>query len=273
MQIKKAVLPVAGMGTRFFPATKVIPKELLPIVDKPVIQYLVEEAVESGIEEIIFVISEGKECILQHFQEDKKLEEILEKRGKKDVLEKILPLHKMAKFSHVYQDEPRGDGHAILCAQEKVGNEPFLVLFGDDVIQNDVPAAKQLMSHFNGESLIAVEHINKEETGSYGIIDPIHQSDNLYQVKGMVEKPKPEEAPSNLGVIGKYICPPEIFSALKSAKPEGDGEIRLIDGFIELLKSQKIWACVIEGERFDTGKPEGLIAANNAFFKKSLKKE
>ena len=264
-KIKKAVLPVAGMGTRFLPATKVVPKELLPIVDKPVIQYLVEEAVLSGIEDIIFVISRDKELIKKHFSHHPELEAILKDRGKHSLLDKINPIHKMAKFEYVYQDEPLGDGHAILMAEKAVGDEPFLVLFGDDIVKGDVPAAKQLLDNFKGESIIATERIPKEKTILYGIIDPGAKTGKLYEVKGMVEKPEPDKSPSNLGIIGKYVCPPEIFEALKKAPAGKDGEIRLIDGFIELKKHQKIWAAEIEGERFDTGNPEGLAAASKAF--------
>lgn len=265
MKIRKAVLPVAGVGTRFLPATKVVPKELLPIVDKPVIQYLVEEAVLSGIEEIIFVISKGKELIKDHFSHHPELESLLKDRKKHHLLDKINPIHKMATFKYVYQDEPLGDGHAVLMAREAVNNEPFVVLFGDDIVKHDVPAAKQLIDFYKGESVLAVERIPKEKTSLYGVIRPGSQSDRLFEVLGMVEKPKPSEAPSNLGVIGKYVCPPEIFDALKSSAPSKDGEIRLIDGFIKLSESQKIWAVEIEGKRFDTGSPKGLIEASTAF--------
>jgi len=264
-KITKAVLPVAGMGTRFLPVTKVVPKELLPIVDKPVIQYLVEEAVLSGIEEIIFVISKEKELIRKYFAHQPELEETLLRKGKHKLLESVRPLHKLAKFTFVYQNEPLGDGHAILQAEYAVGNKPFLVLFGDDIVKGPVPAAKQLMDAYHGESVIAVERIPREKTSLYGIIDPIQHKDRLYEVKGLVEKPKPAEAPSTLGIIGKYVCPPEIFKALKKAPKGKDGEIRLIDGFIELHKTQKIWAVEIEGERFDTGNPEGLAAAIRAY--------
>jgi len=265
MNIKKAVLPVAGVGTRFMPATKVVPKELLPIVDKPVIQYLVEEAVNSGIEEIIFVISKGKELIKEHFSHQPKTEKFLKDRDKKEILKKIEPIHKMAKFKYVYQNFPHGDGHAVLQAEKDVGNEPFLVLFGDDIVKSKVPAARQLIRKFHGESIIAVEKVSKKDISSYGIIKPGTHKGRLYKVKGLVEKPRPEKAPSNLGIIGKYVCPPEIFTALKNAKRGKDDEIRLIDGFIELSKSQKIWAVQIQGKRFDTGKPRGLVEANNAF--------
>jgi len=265
MNIKKAVLPVAGVGTRFMPATKVVPKELLPIVDKPVIQYLVEEAVNSGIEEIIFVISEFKELIRDYFSPRPELEKFLKERGKAHILKKIEPIHQMADFKYVYQKVPHGDGHAVLQAEKEVGNEPFLVLFGDDIVRSDVPAARQLIDNFNGESVIAVEKVPSSAISSYGVIDPGEQNGKLYEVKGLVEKPSADEAPSDLGIIGKYICPPEIFEALKNADVCKDGECRLIDGFIELSKSQKTYAVQIEGERFDTGKPEGLVKANNAF--------
>ncbi len=267
MKVRKAILPVAGLGTRFFPATKVVPKELLPIVDKPVIQYLVEEAVASGINEIVFVISRGKELIKKHFSHQPELEKFLEAKNKKELVRRIHPLHTMAKFHYVYQDEPNGDGHAILCGEKLIGNEPFLVLFGDDIVKSDVPAAKQLLSNFHGESVIAVQRVLNEEVSSYGIINPGKQSGRLYEVLGMVEKPDPEEAPSDLGIIGKYVCPAAIFKALHEVKPGKDGEIRLIDGLKKILKTQKVWAYAIEGQRFDTGKPSGLVAANNAYLK------
>lgn len=267
MKIRKAVLPVAGVGTRFMPATKVVPKELFPIVDKPVIQYLVEEAVASGAEEIIFVISKGKELIREHFSRQPKIEKFLKDRDKKEILKKIETIHKMAKFRYVYQDFPHGDGHAILQAEKEIGNEPFMILFGDDIVKSDVPAMKQLADHFHGEPVIAVEKVSKKNISSYGVIEPGIRKGRLYEVKGLVEKPSPEEAPSDLGIIGKYICPSEIFTALKNAKKGKDGEIRLIDGLAELGRTERIWAYQIEGERFDTGKAEGLVAANNAFLK------
>ena len=269
MKIKKAVLPVAGMGTRFMPATKVVPKELLPIVDKPVIQYLVEEAINSGIEEIIFVISPDKELIRHHFSHHPELEETLKKRSKHDILEKISPIHGMAKFTYVYQNDPLGDGHAILQAEEAVGNEPFLVLFGDDIVKHEIPAARQLIDRFTGEAIIAVEKVPRESISSYGVVKPGIGSNSeqprLFSVDGMVEKPHPDEAPSDFGVIGKYVCPASIFEAIRQGATGGDGELRLIDGFIKLSENEGIWAYHIEGERFDTGKAEGLIAANNAF--------
>lgn len=268
MKIRKAVLPVAGMGTRFMPATKVIPKELLPIVDKPVIQYLVEEAVLSGIEEIIFVISPDKELIRHHFSHHPELEALLKQRNKHDVVDKISPIHGMAKFSYVYQHEPLGDGHAILQAEGQVDGEPFLVLFGDDIVKHDVPAALQLMKHYQGEAIMAVEKVPRESISSYGVIKPGTArtgQPRLFSVEDMVEKPHADAAPSDFGIIGKYVCPPTIFEAIRLGKHGKDGELRLIDAFLKLSETEGIWACHIEGDRFDTGKAEGLIAANNAY--------
>jgi len=265
MKIRKAVLPVAGMGTRFMPATKVVPKELLPIVDKPVIQYLVEEAVESGIEEIIFVISPDKELIRHHFSHHPELEGILKERGKHDIVEKISPIHDMAKFTYVYQAEPLGDGHAILQAEEAVAGEPFAVLFGDDIVKHDKPAIQQLIDQFKGEVVMAVEQVPKEQISAYGVINPGEKSGRLYKVEGMIEKPHPDEAPSDFGIIGKFVCPASIFEAIRQGSASKGNELRLIDGFIKLSEKEGIWAYHVEGIRFDTGKAEGLIAANNAF--------
>lgn len=268
MKIRKAVLPVAGMGTRFMPATKVIPKELLPIVDKPVIQYLVEEAVESGIEEIIFVISRDKELIRHHFSHHPELEDTLRSRDKHDIADKISPIHQMAKYTFVYQDEPLGDGHAILQAEEAVGGEPFVVLFGDDIVKHHTHATRQLMDQFKGEAIMAVEKVAKEMISSYGVVKPgaPHPDQlRLFAVEGLVEKPEAHEAPSDFGVIGKYICPPTIFEAIRLGSASKGGELRLIDGFIKLSESEVIWAYHIEGDRYDTGKAEGLIAASNAY--------
>ncbi len=253
------------MGTRFMPATKVVPKELLPIVDKPVIQYLVEEAVKSGIEEIIFVISPDKELIRHHFSHHPELEGILKERGKHDIAEKISPIHGMAKFSYVYQNDPLGDGHAILQAEEAVGGEPFAVLFGDDIVKHDVPALQQLIDRFTGEVMMAVEKVPMEHISSYGVISPSEASGRLYRVEHLIEKPEPHEAPSDFGIIGKFVCPASIFEAIRQGSASKGDELRLVDGFTKLSENEGIWAYHIEGERFDTGKAEGLIAANNAF--------
>lgn len=264
-KVTKAILPVAGVGTRFLPVTKVVPKELLPIVDKPVIQYLVEEAVESGIEEIIFVISKGKEAIIDHFRHHPELEELLHKRKKHALLERVKPIHELAEIKFVYQRQPKGDGDAILQARKLIDNEPFVVLFGDDIVKHHTPATQQLLDNFHGEAIMAVEKVTGEAISAYGVIAPQSQEGRKYKVGHMVEKPDYSQAPSDLGVIGKYVCPPEIFEAIEQAGLSQGGEKRLIDGFIQLSNKQSIWAYEIEGVRFDTGQPAGLIAASQAF--------
>ncbi|MFC1600277.1 UTP--glucose-1-phosphate uridylyltransferase GalU [Patescibacteria group bacterium] len=262
-KIRKAVFPAAGYGTRFLPATKAQPKEMLPIVDKPVIQYLVEEAVESGIEEIIIVTGRGKRAIEDHFDHSFELEHMLDAKGKKDMLEMIQKVSNLAKFIYVRQPIPLGDGHAIMCAREVLGDEPFAVMFGDDIVDSKVPALKQLIDVYDktSSSVIGLEKVPKEDTDKYGIVQSCGFDGRVHHLEGMVEKPKPEDAPSNLGVIGKYVCTPEIFEALDAAKPSKDGEIRLIDGFLELIKTQQIYGYELEGQRYDTGNTFGFIQA------------
>ena len=266
-KIKKAVFPAAGLGTRFLPATKAQPKEMLPIVDKPVIQYLVEEAVASGIEEIVIVTGQGKRSIEDHFDRSFELEHTLKTRGKNTVLKEIKHLENLAKFIYVRQNEPLGDGHAILCAKHVVGNEPFAVLFGDDVIDSEVPATKQLMNVFYEKkaSVMALQEVPKEKVSNYGVIEPDDCEGRLCKIKGLVEKPQPNEAPSNLAVVGKYICTPEIFDALEKVKPGKDGEIRLIDGFDILKERQALYGYAFEGKRYDTGDKLGFIKATIDF--------
>jgi UTP--glucose-1-phosphate uridylyltransferase len=266
MKIRKAVLPVAGVGTRFLPVTKSVPKELLPIGNKPVIQLLVEEAVSAGITEIIFVISKQKELIRDYFSHDSDLEIFLRKRNKEHLLKSIQPPGHLVTFSYVYQNEPNGDGDAILKAESIVGKEPFLVLFGDELIKNDVTAAQQMVTHFKGEAIVAVQKVPHEAIPNYGIIETKDDSAALMRVTGMVEKPSLDNAPSDFGMIGKYICPPEIFQAIHFAKPNHDSELRLIDGLRKLCDTQSLWAVNVQGQRFDTGQPEGLLAANNEWY-------
>jgi len=267
-KITKAVFPVAGFGTRFLPATKSQPKEMLPIVDKPVIQYLVEEAVNSGIEEIIIVTGRGKRAIEDHFDHSFELEHNLVEKAKHDLLEEIRGIEKLAKFIYVRQPLPLGDGHAILCAKEVIGNEPFAVLFGDDIVDNqEKPALKQLMETFyeTGCSTIAVTEVEGADISNYGVIKPKAGSGNIYEVESLVEKPKAADAPSNLGIIGKYVVTPEIFKYLEQAQASHSNEIRLIDGFRELIKEQKIYARIVEGKRYDAGTKIGLIKATIDF--------
>ncbi|MBU0727512.1 UTP--glucose-1-phosphate uridylyltransferase, partial [Patescibacteria group bacterium] len=223
---------------------------------------------DSDISQVVFIVPEDNKAILEYFKPKPKIENILKKRGNKALLAKLKKTEKdfeKISFTAAVQKEPKGDGHAVLQAKDAVGNEPFLVLFGDDIVKGDIPAAKQLIDSFAGEVVMAVEQVPKDSISSYGVIEPGQQRGRLYEIKGLVEKPSADEAPSDLGIIGKYVCPPEIFEALENSTHGQDGEIRLIDGFIKLGESQKLWAYNIEGERFDTGKAKGLVAANNAF--------
>lgn len=266
-KIRKAVFPAAGFGTRFLPVTKSLPKEMLPIVDKPVIQYLVEEAVAAGIEEIIIVTGRGKRSIEDHFDYSFELEHTLVEKGKHNLLKEVQGIANLAKFVYVRQPMPLGDGHAILCAKELIGDEPFAVLFGDDIVDHKIPAIKQLINVYNqtGGSVIGLEKVDKKETDQYGIIKPKNQNGRIYEIENLVEKPTPAKAPSNLAIIGKYIVTPEIIQALEKSKPSHGGEIRLIDGFRELKKKQKVFGYEIEGKRYDTGNKLGLITATIDF--------
>jgi len=268
-KIRKAVFPAAGFGTRFLPVTKSLPKEMLPIVDKPVIQYLVEEAVAAGIEEIIIVTGRGKRSIEDHFDYSFELEHTLVEKGKHSLLKEVQGIANLAKFVYVRQPMPLGDGHAILCAKELIGDEPFVVLFGDDIVDHKIPAIKQLINVYNktGRSVIGLEKVDKKETDQYGIIKPKKQKQpgRIYEIENLVEKPSPEKAPSNLAIIGKYVVTPEIIKALEKSKPSHGGEIRLIDGFRELKKKQAIYGYEIEGKRYDTGNKLGLITATIDF--------
>jgi UTP--glucose-1-phosphate uridylyltransferase len=266
-KIRKAVFPAAGYGTRFLPATKAQPKEMLPIVDKPVIQYLVEEAVASGIEEIIIVTGRGKRAIEDHFDHSFELEHTLVEKNKHDLLEKVRNVSDLAKFIYVRQPMPLGDGHAVMCAREIVGDEPFAVMFGDDIVDNKVPALKQLIDVYEKTncSVIGLNQVPKEQTQNYGVIKSCDKEGRTHHIEDLVEKPKPKDAPSNLAIIGKYVVTPEIFEALENATPSRDGEIRLIDGFLELIKHQQIYGYELEGKRYDAGHKLGLIEATIDF--------
>lgn len=265
--IRKAIFPVAGFGTRFLPATKAQPKEMLPIVDKPVIQYLVEEAVAAGITDIIMVTGRGKRAIEDHFDSNFELEHTLVEKDKQDLLEEIRNISKLANFIYVRQPKPLGDGHAILCARNLIGDEPCAVLFGDDIIDGKVPAIKQLIDVYNetGCSVIGLKEVPKADISNYGVIGGRNIHDGLYEVEQLVEKPKPEKAPSNLAIIGKYIITPEIFDSIEKSGRSAGGEQRLIDGFEVLLKKQRIYGQVLEGKRYDTGQKIGLIQATIDF--------
>jgi UTP--glucose-1-phosphate uridylyltransferase len=264
--VRKAVFPAAGLGTRFLPATKAQPKEMLPLVDKPIIQYGVEEAVASGVDIIILVTGRGKNAIEDHFDVSVELETFLEARGKKTLLDEVRKISNMMNVAYVRQGEPLGLGHAVLVARELVGDEPFAVILGDDVIDANPPALKQLINVFerlNGP-VLAVERVPREAVSSYGIIAPApaaNLGEGIFQVLDLVEKPSASEAPSDLAIIGRYILTPDIFPALAATKSDRTGEIQLTNGLRELLKSRPIYACEVKGVRHDTGNKLGFLKA------------
>ena len=269
--IKKAVFPVAGLGTRFLPATKANPKEMLPIVDKPLIQYAVEEAIQSGITELIFVTGRNKRSIEDHFDKNVELEASLIASNKNLLLESIrsiIPSH--VKCIYIRQSEPLGLGHAVLQAKTIINDEPFAVLLADDLTDADTPVLKQLILQHQKEqsSVIAIEDIPKEKTVQYGIVDVGDSKNNLYKINSIVEKPQPKDAPSTLGVIGRYVFNAEIFDCLEKIKPGKGGEIQLTDAIQMLLGQQAIFAYLFEGKRYDCGDKLGFIKANIEFSKK-----
>lgn len=267
MKIRKAVFPAAGLGTRFLPATKAQPKEMLPLVDKPTIQYVVEEAVEAGIEDIVIITGRGKRAIEDHFDVSFELEYNLRNKGKFEELEQIRHISEMLTVCYVRQKQPLGLGHAILTAKDIIGQEPFAVLLGDDIIYSRSPCIKQLMQVYNRYncSVIAVQRVDKKEVQSYGIIDSREIEPQIYRVLDLIEKPDPEEAPSNLAIMGRYILTPEIFDALSHVKPDQRGEIQLTDGLKFLLEKQVVYGYEFEGTRYDTGNKLGFLIATVEF--------
>lgn len=264
--VRKAVFPAAGLGTRFLPATKAQPKEMLPLVDKPIIQYGVEEAVASGVDNIILVTGRGKNAIEDHFDVNIELETFLEARKKMDQLEEVRKISSMINVAYVRQGEPLGLGHAVLVTAELVGNEPFAVILADDVIDAEPPALKQMMDVYDkvGGPVLAVERVPADQVSSYGIVDILPGAplgDGIYQVRDLVEKPPKEEAPSNLAIIGRYILTPDIFPALRATASDRTGEIQLTNGLKKLLQQRKIYACEIQGSRHDTGNKLGYLKA------------
>ncbi|MFL0253174.1 UTP--glucose-1-phosphate uridylyltransferase GalU [Clostridium neuense] len=263
MKVKKAVIPAAGLGTRFLPATKAQPKEMLPIVDKPTIQYIVEEAVASGIEEILIITGKNKRAIEDHFDKSVELENELESKGKKDLLKIARDISNLANIYYIRQKEPNGLGHAISCARTFVGNEPFAVMLGDDVVDSKKPCLKQLMDCYNQykTTIVGVQKVNHSDVYKYGIIDGMHIEDNVYKVKDLVEKPKVQEAPSDIAILGRYIITPEIFEILASTRPGKGGEIQLTDALRSLMQSEAMYACAFEGRRYDVGDKLGFLEA------------
>jgi UTP--glucose-1-phosphate uridylyltransferase len=265
MKIKKAILPVAGFGTRFLPATKAQPKEMLPIVDKPVIQYLVEEVVAAGIEEIIFVTGRGKRAIEDHFDISYELEKTLVEKNKQDLLKAVRGISSLAKFSYVRQSMPLGDGHAVLQATNIINREPVLVIFGDSLYDSQVPTAKQLIEVYEkyGESVVGLSQIEKSEVSKFGVIEGEKLENNVYKINRFVEKPQPEEAKSNLVAVGKYIITPEIFDVLAQLKTGKSGEIRLADAFDSMLANNRpVYGKELEGEWLDTGDKFNFMKAS-----------
>jgi UTP--glucose-1-phosphate uridylyltransferase len=261
--IRKAVCPAAGLGTRFLPATKAQPKEMLPLVDKPIIQYGVEEAVASGIDNIILVTGRGKNAIEDHFDVSVELESFLEARGKKEQLDEIRKISNLINFSYVRQGEPLGLGHAVLTTKLLVGDEPFAVILGDDVIDADPPAIRQMIDVFEelDGPVLAIERVPRETVSSYGIIDAEQVRPGVYRIRDMVEKPPINEAPSDLAIIGRYVLTPDIFPALEKIGKDRTGEIQLTNGLRQLLKSRPIYGCQIDGVRHDTGNKLGFLKA------------
>ena len=262
-KIKKAIIPAAGLGTRFLPATKAQPKEMLPIVDKPTLQYIIEEAIHSGIEEILIVTGRSKKSIEDHFDRSVELELELEKKGKTDMLKMVQDISNMVNIHYIRQKEPKGLGHAIYCAKSFIGNEPFAVLLGDDIVDAKTPCLKQLIDCYNEyqTTILGVQEVPDSEVNKYGIINAKSIEDNVYKIKDMIEKPNLNEAPSNIAILGRYILTPTIFDILETQQPGKGGEIQLTDALRTLVKSEALYAYIFEGKRYDVGDKLGFLEA------------
>ena len=267
MKVRKAVIPAAGLGTRFLPITKSVPKELLPILDKPMLQYVVEEAAEAGIEQVIIVTAPGKESIAAYFQPRPELERSLADAGAADLLRRVQETADLAEVSFVIQEQPLGLGHAILTAQDAVGEEPFAVILPDDIIAHRPGLLSQMLAALpdSGAGMLAVERLPWEVIQNYGVVDAEPAHDRVYRIRRLVEKPAREEAPSNLTVVGRYLLPPEIFECLQRTPPGARGEIQLTDGIGRLLQSAEVYASEFLGSRYDGGTPLGLLQASLEF--------
>lgn len=267
MKVRKAVIPAAGFGTRFLPATKAVPKEMLPIIDKPTIQYIAEEAVNAGIEELLIIVSRGKDAIMNHFDKAFELETILERDGKEEMLNAIREVSDKLNVCFVRQQEQKGLGHAVLCAKTFVGNEPFAVMLGDDVVVSEKPCIGQLMEQYDkyGASVLGVQKVGMEHVSKYGIVDCEHVEGRMYKLKGMVEKPKMEDAPSDVAVLGRYVITPGIFECLERTPKGAGGEIQLTDALVLLSEKEDIYAYDFEGKRYDIGNKQGFLQATVDF--------
>ncbi|MEW8961312.1 UTP--glucose-1-phosphate uridylyltransferase GalU [Paraclostridium dentum] len=270
--VKKAIIPAAGLGTRFLPATKSQPKEMLPIVDKPTLQYIIEEAINSGIEEILIITGRNKKSIEDHFDKSVELELELQQKGKTEMLEMVQEISNMVNIHYIRQKEPKGLGHAIHCAKSFIGDEPFAVLLGDDIVDSDTPCLKQLIDAYDEykTSILGVQEVAREDTNKYGILDCKYIEDRVYKVKDMIEKPNVEEAPSNIAILGRYIITPAIFEILENQAPGKGGEIQLTDALKTLVSHEAIYAYNFEGRRYDVGDKLGFLEATIDF---ALKKE
>ena len=265
--VKKAIIPAAGLGTRFLPATKAQAKEMLPIVDKPTLQYIIEEAIESGIEEILIVTGRNKKSIEDHFDRSVELELELEQKGKTAMLEMVQDISNMVNIHYIRQKEPKGLGHAIHCAKSFIGDEPFAVLLGDDIVDASTPCLKQMIDAYDEykTTVLGVQEVARENVDKYGILDVKHIEDRVYKVKDMVEKPAIEEAPSNIAILGRYIITPEIFNILENQAPGKGGEIQLTDALQTLATKEAIYAYNFEGRRYDVGDKLGFLEATVDF--------
>lgn len=265
--VKKAIIPAAGLGTRFLPATKAQPKEMLPIVDKPTLQYIIEEAIASGIEEILIITGRNKKSIEDHFDKSIELELELEKSGKTEMLEMVRHISDMINIQYIRQKEPRGLGHAILCAKSFIGDEPFAVILGDDIVDSKTPCLKQLLDIYYeyNTTIIGVQKIDRNDVNKYGIIQGKYIDENIHLIKDLVEKPDIESAPSNIAILGRYILKPDIFKILENQKPGKNNEIQLTDALKTLCETQAMYAYEFEGKRYDVGEKFGFLQATVEF--------
>ena len=263
MKIKKAIIPAAGFGTRLLPATKSIPKEMIPIVDKPALQYVIEEAVDAGIEDILIITSRHKKAIEDHFDNLPELENLLENTNKVETLKELRNITNLANIHYIRQKETKGLGHAVGCARAFVGNEPFAIILPDDIIYSQISCLKQMTEMFDKyqASIIGVQTVKENEVNRYGIVSGTKINEKIYKVDGLVEKPPIDKAPSNIAIVGRYIVTPEIFDILENISPGALGEIQLTDGLLELVKSQDMYAYIFDGKRYDTGNKLGYLEA------------
>jgi len=267
MKIRKAIIPAAGLGTRFLPATKAQPKEMLPIVDKPTIQYIIEEAVASGIQDILIITGRGKRAIEDHFDRSLELEEELRKKNQENLLAEVRQIANLADIHYISQKEAKGLGHAIYCAKAFIGNEPFAVLLGDDIVDSEVPCLKQMMKVYDEyqPSILGVQHVRPEDVSKYGIVAGKQVDDRIFKVNSLVEKPEISQAPSNIAILGRYIITPAIFRYLENAEPGKNGEIQLTDSLCKLAKAEPMYAYDFIGRRYDVGNKLGFLQATVEF--------